>query len=270
MFFETTFDLLSSENVNINFNDGSVGFINKIISTERFHYRISNVGVDNKFEYELPMINLIKLHGSLNWKVEKSANHEENKIYIDNCFFQNKISNEKKALPSKISCSEYVKDDGSSNELRVKNLVEYFNALPNKFDNYYDYLNEIAIVQPTKDKFRETVFKEHYYQSLRILTQELERNQTVLIVFGFSFEDEHILSILKRSLNNPGLLVYIFAYDKTQLSKFTEKFKNFNNIRFIINSILVNESNRAFIDKFKNKKCDFWFVNKCLGAQDYE
>ncbi|EGT3632612.1 hypothetical protein FAP79_19135, partial [Morganella morganii] len=74
--------------------------------------------------------------------------------------------------------------------------------------------NKLAIVSPTKEKFKETVFQQHYYQSLRLLSYELEKPQSVLICFGFSFQDEHIREIIKRSLSNPTLKVFIFCYKK--------------------------------------------------------
>ena len=39
-----------------------------------------NVGVDNRFDFELPMFNLIKLHGSLNWNLKNGQ------IMIDNTY----------------------------------------------------------------------------------------------------------------------------------------------------------------------------------------
>ncbi|EAR0718761.1 hypothetical protein EFY33_23930, partial [Salmonella enterica] len=82
----------------------------------------------------------------------------------------------------------------------------------NLLDEFRSYYDSLAIVNPTKEKFSETVFQQHYYQSLRLLSYELEKPQTVLICFGFSFQDEHILEIIKRSLSNPTLKVFVFCY----------------------------------------------------------
>ncbi|EHJ7792810.1 SIR2 family protein, partial [Escherichia coli] len=83
----------------------------------------------------------------------------------------------------------------------------------NSLEEFKSYYNSLAIVNPTKEKFSETVFQQHYYQSLRLLSYELEKPQTVLICFGFSFQDEHILEIIKRSLSNPTLKVFVFCYN---------------------------------------------------------
>ena len=94
--------------------------------------------------------------------------------------------------------------------------------------------------------------EEHYYQMLRIFSQELERKQSVLIVFGFSFADEHIQSILKRSLSNPNLLVYIFCFNESDLDKFSKMFVNYKNIQLIYRK-----------DKASG---DFTFFNTMLGG----
>ncbi len=87
---------------------------------------------------------------------------------------------------------------------------------------------------------------------LRLLSQELERKQSVLITFGFSFNDEHIRSIIKRSLANPNLLVYIFCFDITDVQMFEEMFREYKNI------ILVARKD--------NGQGDFTFFNTMLGG----
>ena len=88
-------------------------------------------------------------------------------------------------------------------------------------------------MNPTKWKFHETVFEEHYYQSLRALSYELEKPNSVFIVFGFSFADEHILSLIKRSLSNPTLKIFICCFSDEQEKNLEEKFKIFENVELI-------------------------------------
>ena len=64
-----------------------------------------------------------------------------------------------------------------------------------------------------KNKFKNTLYQEFYYQNLRQLSYELEKQNSILIVFGFSFADEHIAEIIKRACNNPTLNIYIFCWD---------------------------------------------------------
>ncbi len=94
------------------------------------------------------------------------------------------------------------------------------------------FLKAVSI-HPTKWKFYETVFEEAYYQILRHLSFELERPNTVLITFGFSFADEHILHLVQRSLSNPSLTVYVSCYNETEVSEMQEKFKGYKNVKYI-------------------------------------
>lgn len=75
--------------------------------------------------------------------------------------------------------------------------------------NFFESYKKLALVNPTKKKFEETVFQQHYYQALRLLSHGLEKPQTVLICFGFSSKDEYITEIIKRSLTNPTLKIFI-------------------------------------------------------------
>jgi hypothetical protein len=64
-------------------------------------------------------------------------------------------------------------------------------------------------------------------------SNELDKENTLLIVIGFSFADEHILKITKRALKNPTLRVIIFCYKKEEKDAYTEKFCSFNNVCII-------------------------------------
>ena len=241
MYFEYAFDNIVQKDANIYFNDGSYGFVNKTVSTSRFHTKIINVGVDSRFEYEMPMFNLLKLHGSLNWRIDENENITIYNQLNDLIDFSD---NQKKELLDleKFATGNDLKQIMSNINDNVKEEYSKFSGL----------LNKLTIVKPMKNKFSETVLEEHYYQMLRILSQELERKQSVLITFGFSFNDEHIRSIIKRSLTNPNLLVYIFCYDIRDVQVFEEMFREYKNI------ILV-----ARKDKVQG---DFTFFNTMLGG----
>lgn len=75
------------------------------------------------------------------------------------------------------------------------------------------YEKLLVMVNPTKDKFRDTLINQTYYELLRLFANELEKENTVLFVMGFSFADEHIHEIVLRAANsNPTLIVNIFAH----------------------------------------------------------
>src|SRR5690606_12391415 len=92
---------------------------------------------------------------------------------------------------------------------------------------------KIPIVNPTKWKFHETVFEEAYYQILRHLSFELERPNSILVTFGFSFADEHILSLVQRSLSNPTLTLYVCCFNEEEKVVMQGRFLGYSNVKFI-------------------------------------
>src|SRR5262249_28149211 len=102
------------------------------------------------------------------------------------------------------------------------------NAALNAFWTEYE---RMPIVNPTKWKFHETVYEEHYYQMLRLLSYELEKRNAVLITFGFSFADEHILNLVMRPLSNAGLQVFICCYSAWGLAAMEKNFKGHRNVK---------------------------------------
>lgn len=244
MFFEYSFDEIGKNNNNVYFNDGSYGFINKTVSVDRFHIKVTNVGVDSRFEREMPMINLMKLHGSLNWKSDNDKIILSNKPLLDeNSFNVNQVN-------EILNIKSFIADTVDDSLLNIENSIR------EDYSEFVNILNELSIVKPSKNKFSETVLEEQYYQMLRIFIQEMERNQSVLIAFGFSFDDEHIRSILKRSLSNPNLLVYIICFNEEAANKYERYFGEFENVKLIMN---------ALEDQIK-KVGDFSFLNKILGG----
>jgi len=72
------------------------------------------------------------------------------------------------------------------------------------------------IVNPTEKKFKDTTLNQTYYDLLRIYANELEKENSVLFVLGFSFSDKHIRDLTLRAANtNPTLKIYILSYGET-------------------------------------------------------
>ena len=99
---------------------------------------------------------------------------------------------------------------------------------------FWTKYKELPIVNPHKWKFHETVFEEQYYQMLRLLSYELEKPDTVFITFGFSFADEHILNLVKRSLSNPTLQLFVCCFDQAEHEKMEEYFTRNRNVQLIV------------------------------------
>jgi hypothetical protein len=100
-------------------------------------------------------------------------------------------------------------------------------------NSFWSEYRKLPIVNPTKWKFHETVFEEHYYQMLRLLSYELEKPNSVLVTFGFSFADEHILNLIRRSLSNPKLQVYICCFTAAEADGLKPNFHAYPNVRFV-------------------------------------
>lgn len=126
-----------------------------------------------------------------------------------------------------------------------------------------DY-KRLQVVNPTKDKFKETVFQQNYYQLLRMLSFELEKRDSILIVFGFSFADEHILEIIRRSIVNPYLKVFVICYDEKSREKIKTKLGNMgpNQIDF-----LPYNYNYVIDGQNKSMKGNFDYLNYLFSGR---
>jgi hypothetical protein len=91
-------------------------------------------------------------------------------------------------------------------------------------------LAEYFLVFPNLRKHHESLMERTYYDLLRLYANSLERENAVLICFGFSFQDEHILDITRRALRNPTAQLVIVAYDASAVSSYEEKFAANRNV----------------------------------------
>jgi hypothetical protein len=161
-------------------------------STAEYFNTIFNNGLIYNYQVEVPSMNLIKLHGSLNWTI---------------------------------------KDE------KIVNSIAYMDLLNSKVKSIADkdFVDSFTLVLPQKNKFKETIINQTYYDQLRIFSNELDKENTILIVHGFSFADEHIFEIVKRALRNPTLLLIVFCYDLAAKASMKEKFELYNNVHIFYN-----------------------------------
>jgi hypothetical protein len=92
------------------------------------------------------------------------------------------------------------------------------------------FLDEYAVVLPQATKFRTTLLDRTYYDLLRIYANELDRENALLITFGFSFADEHLLDITRRALKNPTMRLILFAFDTNALVAYQARFAGQSNV----------------------------------------
>lgn len=227
--FEVSADsLITEQSLSCIFNDGSSGFQHRKFHTKNFNNRVVQKGIFDKHTEYIPQINILHAHGSVYWqKAEQDISvdyghtpytidfdEKQNRLLTE---FEELVNNETKSIHDLIEFGE--------------NGSEDWEAL--RTDDFWNKYNKIPIVNPTKWKFYETVFEEAYYQILRHLSFELERPNSILITFGFSFADEHILHLVQRSLSNPSLTVYISCYNDVEKLEMKKKFKGYANVKYI-------------------------------------
>jgi hypothetical protein len=102
-----------------------------------------------------------------------------------------------------------------------------------------EFVDRYAVVLPETRKFHTTLMDGTYYELLRIYANELDREGTLLVAFGFSFGDKHILDITKRALKNPTLKLVVFAFEDTNREAFLKMFEDYNNVDIIAPGTLL-------------------------------
>ncbi|PVZ78030.1 hypothetical protein C9426_35265 [Serratia sp. S1B] len=100
-------------------------------------------------------------------------------------------------------------------------------------DSEVEWVKSHALILPRKEKFKETLLENIYYDLLRMFSNELDKEGTVLFVFGFSFADEHIEMLTKKALRNATLKIIIFAYDSISVTLLMDRFRDFSNVELV-------------------------------------
>uniref|UniRef100_UPI00059329BF SIR2 family protein n=1 Tax=Nosocomiicoccus massiliensis TaxID=1232430 RepID=UPI00059329BF len=75
-----------------------------------------------------------------------------------------------------------------------------------------EVVSEPVVVEPDGYESATTFESNHFHEMLRIFQMELDKPQSVLFVIGFSFQDKHIAKMIKRAIQNPELMIYVFGY----------------------------------------------------------
>ncbi|EIP8073130.1 hypothetical protein LT173_000655, partial [Enterococcus faecalis] len=206
LFIEAAIDDILEDNPRVHFNDGTNGYTKKILQTDNFNKTLLYSGVFDNYSNEMPTINLIKCHGSVNWQTYYSNDNkkriqvsssisiiQELNSLIDSLFddieaFTSDSEDLKNWLPTIDDLFELINEENSENIKEDINLIG--NHFSEELSEIVNKLEKIQIVYPTKKKFESTLVNEYYFNLLRLLSYELEKEQSTLIVFGFSFYDE--------------------------------------------------------------------------------
>ncbi|NYJ29223.1 hypothetical protein [Allomuricauda sp. ARW1Y1] len=186
---------------------------------------------------EIPVFNLLKIHGSVTWEMHngninfsnlgivESVNHEISKLSLIDI--------------KKLNDDKWKSDNRNLDIKEIVDEIDKMNPKPN-VDDFINSYEKLQIVNPTKDKFRDTTFNKNYYELLRLFANELEKENTVLYVMGFSMADEHIREITIRAIkSNPTLKIFLVSYTESAddiISNFLDDLvdiKSFPNVEFI-------------------------------------
>ena len=220
--FTTNVDTLienSAESLAIEFNDGFRGSVNQVFDESNFRKTIGKASLHFQSVAELPVFNLYKMHGSINWK--RLGNDR-----IGNDYQLNRVNTINVEM-GKIAADGFVEteydDAGVMKPYEYDDLLDKVKAKAATlkdfavYDSFLNAYENLIMVNPTKHKFQETVMDMHFYELMRLYSNSLEKENSILFVMGFSFADEHIAKLTMRAADsNPTLQVVIFAFSDAE------------------------------------------------------
>ncbi len=173
-------------------------FLKNMFPQKIFYITAAHSGISDGFQRSIPTINLIKLHGSVTWKKD----NEKIEMSLENKIFEDLVKEAAEVNELILGSKEDVDpiwDDSDLNEaidffdienieqsifdntLKEDILKEHINQIysiaEDKLKCFKERYDLLPIVSPTKQKFSETVFEQHYYQMLRMLSFELEKER---------------------------------------------------------------------------------------------
>lgn len=216
--FTTNVDLMMERaalGFGVELNDGFQGSIEQAYDAGSFLKTVSKTSLHFQNVSDIPVFNLIKIHGSINWKNDSDV--------IKNDIGLPTVQAVKDALYG-IDADNFItttKIDPATGDTVDKTLAEMITEAKVKglanadvFKPFFDEYHKLVMINPTKRKFKESVIDHHFYELMRQYSNNLEKENTLLFVSGFSFADEHISDITQRAANtNPTLHIVIFAFN---------------------------------------------------------
>lgn len=179
--FTTNIDIMMEkilEELNIEYNDGFSGKFVPTFGLANFKKAIFQRSLHFDHISEIPVFNIIKIHGSLTWM----HNSTQDKIV-----FSDRLTHI---------------DDNLCNKFSDEFLLQY---------------KKILVVNPEEAKHLESVLNLYYSELLRLYSSELEKENATLFIIGFSMEDRHIREItLRAAKSNPTLRIFLCCSKKSK------------------------------------------------------
>lgn len=257
-----TFFENAAEQSKVEFNDGFIGSVTPTYDEGNFNKSYLKNSVHFQNVTELPVFNLLKMHGSINW-------NSTNKAQIFNDTKLKLVTKISLALDSVHDVPFLDINDEPFDEL-LSEAETLLSSNPmrvgQRLKSFFEEYEKLIMVNPTKRKFSETVLDMHFYELMRMYSNSLEKENSILFVMGFSFADEHIFNITKRAIRaNPTLLLIIFAYSDSAAAGYLHKFGEISNVKIITPSS-YNEANGIESDVLKVSKFDFASINTVFNT----
>lgn len=233
--FTTNVDLateVAAETLQVHLNDGFAGRLQPRFSISNFGSVVSRRSLQYDNLSEVPTFNLLKLHGSVGWSAEPKGGRPGISLDVRLERIAAVAEELKKVDPLLID----VRQDTTLDHLLAGPVPENAAELLRPFLDAY---RQLAIVNPTKAKFQQTVLEQNYYDLLRLFSNELEKENAVLFVVGFSCRDEHIRELMVRAARtNPTLQIVVFAYSPSSAADIGTAFDGYpitnSNISLIV------------------------------------
>lgn len=243
--FTTNVDIFlekALENCEMEFNDGFIGRFNPVFNTGNYRKSIVKTSLHFENKSEMPLFNLYKLHGSVSWTKQ-----------TNDITFDQKLDQLKNITSKELLDTEYVEiDDELDDVTKIVLEAQTKKAAVGKAKAFSSEYEKLAIVNPNKSKLRGTVLDQTHYDLLRIYSNELEKENALLFVIGFSFRDEHIRQITTRAIkSNPTLQVIIFAHSRGSMQEIEKELQKEWRGEMPQNISIVFPEQAANKDKFK-------------------
>lgn len=240
--FTTNVDMaleVALELLEVQANDGFSGKLNPRLDLGEYSTTRLRQGTRFEYRFEIPVVNLFKIHGSVGWKLE------DEEVYFDHRLEQVSRLQELHAKASESFADviyEYLDGEGNFwDDLgSAEDILESASGLDldEPVRAFIDGYQKLSVVNPEKTKFASTVLNKTYYELIRRFANELEKENSVLFAHGFSFRDEHLRDlVIRAAATNPTLQVIIFCYNRASKEEIAslfpeERIKN-GNVLFV-------------------------------------
>lgn len=200
------------EDLDLHYNDGFNGIFNKRFSLRNFKKSFYQKSLHYDNIAEIPVYNLLKIHGSITWELIDSEIRFTGLSLIESL---NKLINDSELLNiAELNDKNWEVKGRDITTSEIIKAAKEIEDLPD-VSLFVEKYEQLQIVNPSKEKFKDTTLNKTYYEMLRLYANELEKENSILFVMGFSMADEHIRDITIRAIkSNPTLKVFICSYSQ--------------------------------------------------------